>query len=145
MTPIVYSDGLIDYVVAYFDSNIKLQLLYYKYNMNTNKNTYYSKTTEDNLKQRVCDYDSCYYSYSNYYDFKNKGLSCIYLENKYIYKDNCLLVCFFITKTSYDEYLEELVFSIGTNAITKSTNYKHDYIKFNFFYILNIYLSVLKK
>ena len=56
LTPITINNGIVDYVVSFFDSEVKLNLLYYKYDKINNKSEHYSTTIEDNLKQRVCNW-----------------------------------------------------------------------------------------
>ena len=138
LTPITINNGIVDYVVSFFDSEVKLNLLYYKYDKINNKSEHYSTTIEDNLKQRVCNWFECYYDSSKYYNFQNKGLSCIYIKD-YFYSDY-YFVCFFVIKTTNYEYLEELAFIIDdtNNAIKKTTKYGHDYIEFNINTITNI-------
>ena len=136
LTPIEYYRGVVNYVVSYIDSDLKLKILYYKYDFYTNKTTHLSTTIEDNLKKRKCYYSSCYYDSDDYhYDFKNQGLSCVYLEDYYDYyfydDDYWFLVCFFVANSTNYDYLEELVFTVKTTEIKKTAVYLHDYIKFN--------------
>ena len=139
LSPISKTDNIIYYVVSYFDKNIKLNLLYYKFNIREKVNTKISTTIEDNLKERdyYLDYDGyyCYYyDDQKYWEFKNQGLSCLNMYDSYMYDNGRLssfLVCFFVTKEYPYEYLEELVFKVENNKIEKSLSYEHSYIKFN--------------
>ena len=119
LTPIEYYFGIVNYVVSYIDSDLKLKILYYEYNFYTNKTTHLSTTIEDNLKKRKCHDSSCYYDSEDYhYDFKNQGLSCVYLEDYYWF-----LVCFFVASSTNYEYLEELVFTVNSNEIKITADY----------------------
>jgi len=136
LSPISKTDNIIYYVVSYFDQNIKLNLLYYKFNTNQKINTEISTTIEDNLKKRKYSsyYDAYFYDEKEFYEFKNQGLSCLKMNDYYLYsygRAYTFLVCFFVTKEYPYEYLEELVFNIETTSVQKSLNYAHDYIKFN--------------
>ena len=135
LTPIriIYKSNVITYVVSYFDSDIKLNLLYYKYDIYYKRSDFISKTTEDNLKKRKC-YSSCYYDSMDYhFNFKNKGLSCVYMKDSYNYYSNdyFYIVCFFIAESSNYEYLQEMVFTIENNEIKLTAKFSHDYISFN--------------
>ena len=136
LTPIriIYKSNVITYVVSYFDSDIKLNLLYYKYDIYYKRSDFISKTTEDNLKKRKCN-SSCYYDSMDYhFNFKNKGLSCVYIKDSYNYylDDYLYIVCFFIAESSNYEYLQEMVFTIENNEIKLTAEFSHDYISYNF-------------
>ena len=130
LTPIVYENNCIDYVVSYFDSDIHLRLLYYQFEVKTKNNTFISETIEKKFKDIV----SGKYSYSSY-NFKHQGLSCVYIEDyyeKYYYKDYFYLVCFFVIEGTYSYYLEQSVYKINNGKIENSYNYYYDYIKINY-------------
>ena len=132
LIPISYSIYGIKYMVAYFDSDIKLNILYYQYD-NYGRNNMISKIIEENLKQRKCYKSSCYYDSSSYhFNFVNSGLSCVDIkDSSYHFDEYFYLVCFFVAKSSKYEYLEELVFQYDDYGIKLSSKFEHDYISFN--------------
>ena len=133
LIPISYSNYVIYYMIAYFDSDTKLNILYYYYDIYYEKSNFITKITEDNLKQRKCYSKSCYYDSSSYhFDFVNSGLSCVDIkDSSYYFDEYFYLVCFFVAKSSKHEYLEELVFTYDDNEINLSSKFEHDYISFD--------------
>ena len=130
LTPIGIDSNCIYFILSYFDSNIKLRILYYEYSTINRKISSISNITEDNFKERVCKFFSCSYDQSTYYNFKNQGLSCVYLKD-YYYNEYYYLVCFFIFQGTNFEYLGELILNVKTDSLEKSTRYEHEYIEFN--------------
>jgi hypothetical protein len=120
-------------MIAYFDSNTKLNILYYYYDIYHKKSNFITKITEDNLKQRKCYRKSCYYDSSSYhFNFVNSGLSCVDIkDSSYHFDEYFYLVCFFVAKSSKHEYLEELVFTYDNYEIKLSSKFEHDYISFD--------------
>ena len=138
LTPYLYTENnkMVKYIIAYFNSDIKLNISYYYFNKNSKTNEAVTTIIEDNLKIRLYDRykETYYYDEMQYFNFSNQGLSCLLLYDYYYYlfgikKD--FLVCFFMIQTTNNEYFEELVFTINQSGIKKSTNYQHDYVKFN--------------
>ena len=81
LTPIIYENNCIDYVVSYFDSDVHLRLLYYQFDIDTKNNKLISEKIEVNFLDIV----SGRYGYSSY-NFKHQGLSCVYIEDYYYEK-----------------------------------------------------------
>ena len=133
LIPILYSNYVIYYMVAYFDSDTKLNILYYYYDIYYEKNNFIATITLDNLKQRKCYGKSCYYDSSSYhFNFVNSGLSCVDIkDSSYYFDEYFYLVCFFVAKSSKHEYLEELVFAYDDYDIKLSSKFEHDYISFD--------------
>ena len=125
----------VEYILAYFNSDKNLNLSYYYFNMNTKENKVITTAIENNLKKRKYNFDGNYYYYdaNDYFSFGGQVISCVFLYDYYYYSNSNTkyLVCFFLSKTSYYEYLEELVFTLSKSGITKSTKYEHNYINFN--------------
>ena len=81
------------YIIGFFDSNIHLNLFYYKYNMETNTNTFIKYINDTQLKAWEYNYNFKRYI-SKYYYFINKALTCELLN----YNNKGIFVCFFIIK-----------------------------------------------
>ena len=142
LTPIIYENNCINYVVSYFDSDAHLRLLYYQFDVNTKNNTRISETIEENFMDVYKSFFGLI-DYS-YYNYNHRGLNCVYLKDyyqkKYYNKDFFYFVCFFIIKGSDSiyEYLEQTVFNINNKKLEKSYKYIYDSIKFNFNTIVQI-------
>ena len=135
--------GYTEYVLSYFDSDIKLNLLLYSYNFDTNISKFIAKDVEDNLKRRKYNGTSYYYdSTDTAFNFKDQGLSCLSLA-KNGYTNQKFFVCFFVASSGYYEYLEEMVFEIDINEIKLSTAFEHGYI--NQYNIIQIKAETNKK
>ena len=125
------------YIIGFFDSNIHLNLFYYKYNMETNTNTFIKYINDTKLQAIEYNYNLNKYI-SNYYYFINKALTCELLT----YNIN-IFVCFFITKyirhnffsqqDNYYYYLTQGYYKIDTDmSKDRITNYyeiENDYIE----------------
>ena len=129
LVPLSYSMEYTEYILSYFDSNTKLNLLLYGYDFSKNESEFISKTIEDNLKFRKCNDTSCYYDPNDsVFEFKNQGLNCLFLA-KYYDTTEKFIVCFFVASFGSNEYLEEMIFEIGNDdQIKLSTDFSHGYM-----------------
>jgi hypothetical protein len=120
LTPIIYENNCIDYVVSYFDSDVHLRLLYYQFDIDTKNNKLISEKIEVNFLDIV----SGRYSYSSY-NFKHQGLSCVYIEDYYYekyYYENYFIFYNDIEKKSFSlfkYFIFKNIFYRGTGSYLK--------------------------
>ena len=100
------------YLIGFFDNNNYLNLFYYKYEIYQNNTKLIQKIEERKFKNY----------YSNEYFFKNKALSCQYMNISY--SSNNLLICFF-TYINIKQYLTASFYSLNKTSLTNNYYYNN--------------------
>ena len=117
LIPISSSNNYFYYIIGYFNSNNYLNLLYYKYDKLNNNNHYITLKTDQTFKMK----DS-----SNSFRYKNKGISCEYMD-EYINKKYTILVCFYIITSNNNDYLVQGYYLLSSDTIYNSYDTSCDY------------------
>ena len=99
LCPLGFSNDLLYYAIGYFDNNIYLNLLLYKYDISNNK----YNILVSSMKYRDFRIIGNYGSYESY-RFQNNGLSCEFMK-EYIYGTRSVFVCFFVILSGRNKFL----------------------------------------
>ena len=101
LIPVELQDNFLYFIIGFFDSNMRLNLTFYKYH--TSYNNFYFITSKTQ-------------QYVSSYNFISNALSCEYMNDHYT-ENLYALTCFFIVYGGGNQYLIAEYFRITTSSI----------------------------